>query len=159
LLGQVDEPGTIQEENRGAIGSSIRFKTGNNEWLRFVRNRTQPFLTFVHNALNEVDFDLDPTQVLSDEFNGLIPFYIADYRFPDEPFISPAWRNSSGSMNIARREMSLGRLNNVDIVLTSDKSKWSRCVVIETATPLHYDPDFGGGYNTMGGSRNFDLRN
>src|SRR5699024_10149925 len=67
LLGQVDEPGTIQEENRGAIGSSIRFKTGNNEWLRFVRNRTQPFLTFVHNALNEVDFDLDPTQVFSDE--------------------------------------------------------------------------------------------
>jgi len=159
LVGQVDEPGTIQEENRGVIGSSLRFKTGNNPWLGFVKNRTAPFLTFVRNALNEDDFDLDPTQVFSDDFNGMVPFYITDYRLStEEPFISPAWRNSTGSMNIARRSMSLANLNNVDIVLTPDKSKWSRCVIVETATPQYYDPDFNGKYNTIGGSKNFDLR-
>src|SRR5690625_7687948 len=54
--------------------------------------------------------------------------------------------------------MSLANLNNVDIVLTPDKSKWSRCEIVETATPQYYDPDFNGTYNTIGGSKNFHLR-
>src|SRR5690606_37882603 len=29
----------------------------------------------------------------------------------------------------------LAKTNNVDIILTADKSKWSRCVVIETSNP------------------------
>src|SRR5690625_7536899 len=61
-------------------------------------------------------------------------------------------------MNISRISMSHANLNNVDIVLTPDKSKWSRCVIVETATPQYYDPDFNGKYNTIGGSKNFDLR-
>lgn len=159
LVGQVQEPGTIGEEKRGAMGGNIQFKEGNNPWLNFIKNRTAPFLTFVRNELNEDDFDLDPTQDFSESFGGIVPFYLTDYRFPEEPFISPAFRNESGSMKVARGRMSLADLNNVDIVLTSDKSKWSRCVVVETANPLHYDPNFGGTYRTIGDSRNFDLRN
>ncbi len=158
LVGDVDEPGTIGLEKRGALGSSVKFENGNNPWLGFVQNRAVPFLTFVRNELNEDDFDLDPTQAFSQNFSGMVPFYITDYRFGESPIISPAWRNSTGSMNIARRQMSLGDLNNVDIVFTPDKSKWSRCVVVETANPLYYDRDFGGVYNTLGNSKNFDLR-
>lgn len=158
LVGNVREPGTIGLENRGALGSNVKFENGNNPWLGFVQNRAAPFLTFVHNELNEDDFDLDPTQAFSQSFSGMVPFYIADYRFGESPVISPAWRNKTGSMNIARRQMSLADLNNVDIVFTPDKSKWSRCVVVETANPLYYDRDFGGVYNTLGDSKNFDLR-
>ncbi|MBY5956548.1 hypothetical protein KUV50_00270 [Membranicola marinus] len=158
LIGDVDEPGTIGLEDRGSLGSSLKYENGNNPWLRFVQTGVAPFLTFVQNELNEVDFELDPTQIFSKDFQGIIPFYLADYRFGDDPFISPAWRNKTGSMNIARRAMSMGDLNNVDIILTPDKSKWSRCVVVETANPLHYSPDFGGVYNTLGDSKNFELR-
>ncbi len=158
LIGDVEEPGTIGLENRGALGSSLKFDNGNNPWMGFVMNRAAPFLTFVHNELNEEDFDLDPTQVFSKDYQGMIPFYLADYRFGEIPIISPAWRNKTGSMNIARRGMSLGDLNNVDIIFTPDQSKWSRCVVVETANPLYYAPEFGGVYNTLGDSKNFELR-
>jgi hypothetical protein len=43
-------------------------------------------------------------------------------------------------------------LNNVDIIFTADKSKWSKCIVVETATADFYD---GG---TIGNTKNFELR-
>jgi len=41
-----------------------------------------------------------------------------------------------------------------EVVFTSDKSKWSRCAVIEKASPLYEDVDL----LTEGGANNFDLR-
>lgn len=159
LVGDALEPGSLEQENRGALGYDVQFENGNNPWLGFIPNRVAPFLTFVRNELNEIDFDLDPTKVFSESFGGMVPFYITNYRFDEEePYISPAWRNNLGSMNIARRSMGLPDLNNVDIVFTPDKSLWSRCVVVETANPQYYDPTFAGGYATLGGSQNFDLR-
>src|SRR5690606_14061056 len=160
LIGNAEEPGTIGLDKRGVLGWNMQYDNGNNPWLGFVPNRTAPFLTFVRNETNESDFELDPTKVFSTSFGGIVPFYLANYRFDEEdPYISPAWRNNSGSMNIARRQMSLGDLNNVDIVFTPDKSLWSRCVIVETANPEYYEPLFGGVYNTLGNSNNFDLRN
>ena len=160
LIGNAEEPGTIGLDNRGVLGWNMQYDNGNNPWLGFIPNRTAPFLNFVVNEPNENDFDLDPTKTFSTSFGGMVPFYIANYRFDEEvPYISPAWRNRNGSMNIARRQMSLGDLNNVDIVFTPDKSLWSRCVIVETANPEYYESSFGGVYSTIGNSNNFDLRN
>ena len=160
VIGNAGEPGTLGTENRGALGFTMNYKNGINQWLGLIPNRTAPFLNFVVNEINEPDFDLDPTKTFSTAFGGWVPFYITNYRFNEEdPLVSPAWRNSSGSMNIARRQMSLDDLNNVDIIFTPDKSLWSRCVIVETANPEQYDPSFGGFYNTLGNTQNFDLRN
>ena len=50
------------------------------------------------------------------------------------------------------------KLNNVDIVFTSDKSKWSRCIVVETANYNYYDDIWGLGLQTQGEVESFDLR-
>ena len=53
------------------------------------------------------------------------------------------------------REGGLARLNNVDIVLTSDTEKWSRCIVVETASDNYI---FAQGPQTVGGTDMFDIR-
>src|SRR5690606_13309553 len=159
-VGNASEPGTLTAENRGVLGYDMQYDNGNNPWLGLISNRAADFLNFVANDINEDDFELDPTQDFSTSFGGMVPFYITNYRISeDNLLISPAWRHNSGSMSIARRQMSLGELNSVDIVFTTDKSQWSRCVVVETANPEQYAPIFGGIYNTLGNSENFDLRN
>ena len=67
--------------------------------------------------------------------------------------MTPAWANASNNIVLATN--TLDRLNNVDVVLTSDKSKWSRCVVIETATPGYTEVL---GIPTEGGTKQFDVR-
>jgi hypothetical protein len=48
----------------------------------------------------------------------------------------------------------LKNLNNVDVIFTNDKSKWSRCVVVETNTS-QYDAT---GFSSDGNQKNFDVR-
>jgi hypothetical protein len=48
--------------------------------------------------------------------------------------ITPGWMDPSGGLiQSPQFGGDLQHLNNVDIILTSDKTKWSRCVVVETA--------------------------
>ncbi len=77
---------------------------------------------------------------------------------PDLPFyISPAPRdvtNFSATLNV--NSLRYRDLNNVDIVFTNDKSKWSKCIVVETTANELIS---GAGATTIGNARNFDLRN
>ncbi len=103
----------------------------------------------------DVDYDLDPNQSLSTIGNGfIVPYYLADWRARESgiPYLTPAWINTSN--NIVRNQSSLANLNNVDIVFTSDKSLWSRCVVIETMSPAYAD----AGFSSEGNKRMFDPR-
>jgi hypothetical protein len=76
-----------------------------------------------------------------------VPYTLADWRLGEnlanfEPLFTPAWTEKNGSIflnatangNETQRREKLAKLPNVDIVFTSDKSKWSRCVVVETAS-------------------------
>src|SRR5690606_38699071 len=54
----------------------------------------------------------------------------------------------------SNRSLRYRDLNNVDIVFTKDKSKWSKCIVVETATNDYY----GNGIPTIGDAKNFELR-
>lgn len=62
--------------------------------------------------------------------------------------------NFSTSANI--NSLRYRDLNNVDIVFTNDKSKWSKCVVVETTAN---ELITGANATTIGDARNFDLRN
>lgn len=103
------------------------------------------------------DYPLDPNQAYSNLGNGfMVPYFLANWRERENglPYLTPAWRNTANNNAIVRNQTSLETLNNVDIVFTHDKSLWSRCVVIETMSPVYED----AGYFSVGERNMFDLR-
>jgi hypothetical protein len=144
-----DDP-TVSNSN-GAIGASIEFKDPNGPfWFAGLPDSDQSFGTlngrpfqpfnFIKNAAQEPDEDLDPTRQLHRIGNGFFaPMFMMDYRFNTGVFLlSPMVLDNSNGPNL-RSRLVKGKLNNVDIILTPDKSKWSRCVVIETASQHHFE--------------------
>jgi len=53
-----------------------------------------------------------------------------DYTTRPNFYATPAWITPQG--DAVQQRSPLSEINNVDIVFTNDKSKWSRCVVVET---------------------------
>jgi hypothetical protein len=171
---QTAEPGTavaIRDDDNGAVGASIEYANPDGpEWYGFLPS-VSGLLNYVKTDPAERDEQLDPGSPLSTMGGGVfVPMYLADWKAaPDggvSHVISPAfWDNVS---NTVRDNNSLSKLNNVDIVLTSDKSKWSRCVIVESANKYWYDdneppfsvglptePDVANGCSPI---ENFDLR-
>jgi hypothetical protein len=167
-IGQIGDAGLtpIKDKTNGAIGSQIVYKNDAAPWFTALQD-DQPILGnnlltnyLKTNTVIDADFNLDPNQSLGKTSNLFTPYQLGDYRGgePGLPLLSPVWQNASSAS--VRSLDSLAKLNNVDIILTSDKSKWSRCVVIETATPIYYDAAIAGSpaSSTEGATKNFDLR-
>ncbi|MEY3194132.1 MAG: hypothetical protein RIQ78_228 [Bacteroidota bacterium] len=137
---QTTEPGAKADEKNGGIGAEIEFENPDQPWLTGIPDQ-EGFFNYVKTAKLEPDEEIDPAQGLSTLGEGFfVPYPLCDWRnaFPDF-YVSPAWSdknsfNGSALGNAASRAGLLARLPNVDIVLTSDKSKWSRCVIIESAS-------------------------
>jgi len=105
----------------------------------------------------EDDYALDPNQAFTSvQATPFIPYFLANWRAKEGGayYQTPAWVNSGNGNNIVCNQSSLNVLNNVDIVLTSDKSLWSRCVIIETMNPAYED----AGFFAEGEKNMFDLR-
>lgn len=165
-IGQVPDVGEEPNEGNGAIGYDEEYLRGENAepWLSGIADGTivgnSAFASEVYDYVltgdGEVDQVLDPNQDLTNIGPGyFIPFHLANWRPQDEqdsPFISPAWMNTTGS-RVVRQETELD-VNNVDIVFTSNKDLWSRCVVVETANRFYDEL----GLETEGNVNNFDLR-
>ncbi len=165
---QVAEPGSspTADKTNGAIGATYTYKNAGSGWFGGIPDDLEfsqlPMFNYLKTGTLEQDFSLDPNQGLSKIANyGFVPYSLCDYRAElaiNQPLITPAWQRPRNS---DARIGGLTRLNNVDIVFTSDKSKWSRCVVVETAGPFYYDGAVfpsGVGLPTVGGVKNFDLR-
>ncbi len=164
-IGQEEEPGVTLDESNGVIGGSINYAdaSGSN-WLSGLGDDTNIGLGFAgaYNYIKtnngEKDEALDPSQAYSN-LNGssfFNPFMLADWEpgvngFVD--YITPAWLTNAGQ-GFIRNGFGLEYLNNVDIVFTSDKSKWSRCVVVEMGTSQNSTE----GFNTVGEAEQFELR-
>lgn len=144
-IGQVKEAGDTLDINNGAIGARGSYADETvTPWFQAIADDApltdlpSPFdLTydFVPTAAAQLFDDLDPNQDLSKMGEGhWIPYRLL-LPEPEEdspvPFLSPVWSHITGS-ELVNRETNLAQLNNVDIVFTSDKSKWSRCVIVET---------------------------
>jgi hypothetical protein len=163
LLGQSDDVGDRGDDSNGTIGISVDYvDPGGSEWLYFINDGFLDFsvYNFVKTDEIERDFLLDPMQVFSTMGNGeFVPFYMADYDRNQDAAVnplgfmsSPGWISPSGKL--IRNLSDLQSLNNVDIVLTNDKEKWSRCVVVETSNVYHQDLQLPA----EGNVRNFELR-
>ncbi len=166
-IGQTDDVGDRFDDSNGAISYQEEFLSENpgEAWLTGIPDGFSPGLT----ALDEVIFDyaitnpgqeddaLDPAQALTTIGPGyFIPYMLANWRDREEPgavYITPSWTDKSGS-SIARGQMNLQDLNNVDIVFTSNKDLWTQCPVVESANRF-YELQ---GFFAEGERAHFDLR-
>ncbi len=143
------KPGALgQDETNGAIGGEIEYSNPNQQWLTGYPDQDEGVFNYAKTRNLEEDAYLDPNQALTTLGNGwFVPYSLCDWRIAPEVqrMITPAWtekgvagflNNTALGNNPALRRDKLVRLNNVDIVLTSDKTKWSRCMVVESAS--HY---------------------
>ena len=166
---QTEDAGVNPENGNGALGSEVRYADSSQpNWFLGISDDgasldAQGFLRQIYNFLKtgggELDESIDPNQEYSTNGTGFFyPFSICDFRNPDPanaevPYISPGYVENNGG-GFLRSATDLGDLNNVDIIMTSDRSKWSRCVVVETCNQFHRMD----GLIPEGGMRQFDLR-
>ncbi len=152
-LGQTNDAGDKIDAANGFLGSTLRYlnPTGS-KWFTTVPNLNNfPILHFIKtDVVNSYWWTLDPKQGFTNDLN-IYPYALCDFIDTTMGFISPAWQDNNNKTAIGA--MKLQDLNNVDIVFTKDKSKWSRCVVIETSTKTLSEIS-----PTDAGSKQFDLR-
>jgi hypothetical protein len=172
---QVQEPGADKLGSNGARGASISYPGSVDpvQWALGVRdglaiqtgNPTLDFNIFNYvptGALEPLESD-DPRERYTSDLmapNHFVPYYLCGWLTADtdgnpiSPYIGPAWQSQGNRNGISHSQTSLATLNNVDIVLTSNKDLWSRCVIIETANQYIT----GAGFTTEGAAGMFDLR-
>lgn len=158
----------------GFIGGEIAYKDPNAvNWFFGIPDEGGPqaaaqgggqFFDFVKNANGEELFPFDKDQASSTKMldGAFVPYAACNYRVPatTEPaYITPAWMNNSNSNYYLKSAVkAFEKLENIDIVLTPDKSKWSRCVVIETINPQYTDQGLESEKNGSLKGKNFDMR-
>lgn len=138
------------------IASSIQFKDSSKRWLSFIQDNdafyptnwilSGTFTPNTPNVGNEDYNDLLNEWFYNDEVGqdddqlfekvisgGFAPHRLVNYKVSYTPLVYPIGTGmlSSGSVSSLRPRASISRLPSVDIVLTNDKSKWTRCAVIE----------------------------
>ncbi|RLD22415.1 MAG: hypothetical protein DRI69_01260 [Bacteroidetes bacterium] len=156
-IGQTSDVGDQADESNGVIGISFEYDDPSGpQWFTAVPDGAN-FLNYLKTACpDEPDCSLDPTQAFSRQV--FTPFHLGDYRYPSTdpaaPFlVTPTWVDNFEATVRGTSGAALQNLNNVDIVFTSDKSKWSRCIVVET-TNRHLD----GTLTPEGKSKNMEPR-
>jgi hypothetical protein len=161
-IGQTPNAGVTLDERNGFIGGEIEYLDPTKpEWFTAAVsddiNNFSPTADFNHpNA--DVFFANDPQQGFSNVIGGTwTPYILTDFNDVNNPtLISPAWMNTFNDA-ITKNGWpinNLQRLPNVDVVFTSDRSRWSRCIVVETGAQGFY----GAAFPSEGGVANFRLR-
>ncbi|HLF65221.1 MAG TPA: hypothetical protein VI603_15760, partial [Saprospiraceae bacterium] len=170
-LGQIADVGDLADERNGVIGVEMEFADPNGPtWIGWFPEggggnvgALGPVFDFLKNEHEGNSAYLkDPHQAFN-LMNGFYPFHLCDY-VKIQPvenifgfMVTPTWLDG-GEATVQNQALAkLQNLNNVDIVLTKDKSKWSRCIVVETANT--YFTDLGAPIVTQGNSRNMERRN
>ncbi len=171
-IGQVADVGTQPtiDPTNGAIGAEISYAAGEKAtpWLMGIPDGFTPgengldfgIFDYIPTGGGGAFEDFDPNQALTHMGDGyFVPYWLCNW-IPNEninaPYITPAWTNNGNNNSIVHgpSKSKLSDLNNVDIVFTSNKDLWSRCVVIEaTGTSLA-----SVGIPTAGNRKHFDLR-
>lgn len=149
-IAQTLEPGDNEADDlNGAIGFDLSYADPSGvEWIT-------PLPIFgAISFLNQQTASEDPKFGLANMAGGhFYPYRLMDF---NRGIITPAWLHTNNGSTFPLN--GLDRLNNVDIVLTSDKSKWSRCIVVEKASEDYTSTQTGMGLPTEGDARDFKTR-
>ena len=170
-ISQTEDAGDNPDNGVGALSASVEYSDNTRpNWYLGISDdgnsiQAEGFVRSVFNFMKtgggEVDNFLDPVGEFSTFGDGYFyPLALLDYLAPDETqfppyYVSPGYIEHNGG-GFLRSNTNVGDLNNVDIILTSDKSKWSRCAVVETSHNGHRQES--SQYSAEGGMRQFDLR-
>jgi hypothetical protein len=147
-IGQLQEPSpTAPNDNYGLVGGSVTYD--GEEGLPWYAAYTDdiinfPFFDYINSGEDGRDLDDTYKGAIS---GAWVPYTLCncgkgvpsdptDPDSPETPYMSPAWINTTYCNNI-KSQNPLRKLNNVDVVLTADKTKWSRCVVTNTFSRFH----------------------
>ncbi len=162
-VNQVGDPGDGFDDDNGAIAQTFEYANINeSNWWNAVPafQGTEIVIDDDNSAFLfpfvDLDDEDDPNNSLSTIDEGhFIPMKSARWQNSDIPYITPAWKVNQGfTINLNPPRLRLKDLNNVDIVFTSDKSKWSRCIVVESAVPDY----LANGFATTDSRSQFELR-
>ena len=143
---------SVQDRYADPLSSAIEFADSSKQWLDFVPD--DPSLTpfnwlrtgtynpdqttecdpwggaaYLNPCCYKDDAGRDPKELYSKLLGGGIgPHKVTGYQCDFMPLAIPAAYNGYPA---ARKNASISFLPSVDIVITADKSKWTRCVVVE----------------------------
>lgn len=173
-VGQVSETGSTEDQQNGFIGYDVEISGEGENWLSFIPEGTDfssldtddYLFDYLMTSPGQIDDDLDPNGGLS-QFGqfAFMPYYLLGFEqreFGDDPpFLGPV--HAQRSIGTINRLANLPKdLNNVDIVFTSNKDLWSRCVVVETANRFYESLEVNTQAYTFNGEEveatQFDLR-
>jgi hypothetical protein len=134
--------------NNGAIGARVSFESMDKPfWFGGIPDLKTPLFpqlpnlrpfNYIKNTQDDPDGSLDPTQALNRIGAGFFaPMFVMDFRVsnPENFLLSPMLLTPDGVQ--LRNQLRPTNVNNVDIVFTPDKSKWTRCVVVQTASTFY----------------------
>lgn len=142
------------------IESSLNFADSSKRWLSFINDDDSYFptnwiLSGIYNPQGADTITLSPEYIspklYRDEISkdpqqyyekliggGIAPHSVVGYKAEYSPLYYPVPTNSSSNdglnssrINLIRLKSSISRAPSINIVLTPDKSKWTRCAVIE----------------------------
>jgi hypothetical protein len=154
------------EANNGMLGGELEYAdSGKPLWFRGISDGILPQFDFVTNQNLEDLGTNDPNQRLSTAFldGQFIPYCAAAYKPRTSsgvvlPFASPGWHNSKNGSFYGSIRRNLANINNVNLVFTSDKSKWSRCMVVESNNTMYQsDGLLPKGYSTQSELNNTNM--
>lgn len=168
FVGQTAEPGQEKEkgQNNGAIGQVLSYNDNSGSlWFNSVLNGDNGLVPVLGPERAET-FDiisnnstLDPQNVYSNLGTGnFFPFALARFEptAADRPFLTPTSKEAhSIALALPSEFLKMADLNNVDIVFTSDKNLWSRCIVVETASSSYTE---GNTFTTIDGCKTMETR-
>ncbi|MEX1002537.1 MAG: T9SS type A sorting domain-containing protein [Crocinitomicaceae bacterium] len=145
------------------IGGKMIYEDSSKQWLSAVYDTDNDYPTnWIRSGINDPDPDqitpctptysiFDPCMYrdygdVEEQYEGLLDGFAAPYKltgtdfmhmpigFPDADLSSlPASSPWFNLMKTSQLKSGLAFLHGIDLVITSDKSKWSRCPVIETS--------------------------
>jgi hypothetical protein len=138
----------------GVLESTIKFDDVSRQWLGFIRDEEGSFdprnwiRSGTYKDAANPEWNDYPALDNLGAFENMLDGAFAPYRVcaRDNTIIgTPAWNNAA-SQALA----SFGKLASIELVITPDKSKWTRCPVVE----LNNDPA-----TSEGGAKKMDCRN
>ncbi|HFA50693.1 MAG TPA: hypothetical protein ENJ95_16925 [Bacteroidetes bacterium] len=147
-IGQSDDVGDWADPTDGAIGYELDYASADKPfWFSGIQSgfsidnvvQSGSYFSFV--KFRE-QWDNRHHEVLGSIGPGyFVPYQICEYEQRANSFLgylTPAWRDypqgNFGGIAMSNEDL-INDLNNVDIVFTSNKDLWSRCVVLESMPP------------------------
>ena len=158
-LNQTNLVGTNIDANNGALDASSQYLLNDAiPWFRGITDGLQDvedeqigfgrnlfnFIKTASDVTDPVAASADPNQrfqTLGDGEWYPFPLVSTSPEANGIPYVSPGWFSANNQSRIRLSGNMLRNMNNVDIIMTPDKSKWSRCIVVETGNQYFFPDD------------------